>query len=78
MTMMTIQEAQKTLTDLIHRLAPGDEVLIIENDQAVAKLTVPQPEPSKRPRKLGTQHGSVLYMAPDFDAQLEDFKEHWN
>jgi uncharacterized protein DUF2281 len=27
-------------------------------------------------RKLGTLKGTVLYMAPDFDAPLEDFKEY--
>jgi hypothetical protein len=31
---------------------------------------------AKRERKLGTLKGSVLYMAPDFDAPLEDFKEY--
>jgi hypothetical protein len=25
-------------------------------------------------RTLGTMKGSVLYMAPDFDAPLEDFR----
>jgi len=28
------------------------------------------------PRRLGTMKGSVLYMAPDFDAPLEEFKEY--
>ncbi|HEY2911377.1 MAG TPA: hypothetical protein VGI99_14095 [Gemmataceae bacterium] len=29
-----------------------------------------------RERRLGTQRGSVLYMAEDFNAPLEDFKEY--
>jgi Protein of unknown function (DUF2281) len=33
-------------------------------------------ETSRPPRQLGTMKGSVLYMAPDFDAPLEDFKEY--
>ena len=28
------------------------------------------------PRKLGTLRGTVTYLAPDFDAPLDDFKEH--
>jgi hypothetical protein len=28
------------------------------------------------PRQPGTLKGTVLYMAPDFDAPLEDFKEY--
>lgn len=76
MATITIEEAQKNLTDLIHGLRPGEELLITENDRPVAKLTVTPPEPPKEPRKLGGQRGSVLYMAPDFDAPLDDFKEY--
>jgi prevent-host-death family protein len=76
MTTVTIQEAQSRLTDLIHRLSPGEEVVITENDQPVARI-VPTPVAVKKTaRQLGTMKGSVLYMAPDFDAPLEDFKEY--
>jgi prevent-host-death family protein len=76
MTTVTIQQAQSTLAELIHRLSPGDEVVITDNDRPVARL-VPTPEkPQKSSRQLGTLKGSVLYMAPDFDAPLEDFKEY--
>lgn len=78
---VTLREAQAKLLDLIHQLSPGDEVLITENDQAVARLTpavkpADQPHPQPRERQLGTLKGTVLYMAPDFDAPLEDFKEY--
>lgn len=76
MTTVTLQQAQSTLSELIHRLSPGDEVVITENDRPVARL-VPTPEVQKRSsRRLGTMKGSVLYMAPDFDAPLEDFREY--
>jgi antitoxin (DNA-binding transcriptional repressor) of toxin-antitoxin stability system len=76
MTSVTIQEAQSRLTDLIHRLSPGEEVVITENDQPIARI-VPTPVRAKKTaRQLGTMRGSVLYMAPDFDAPLEDFKEY--
>ncbi|HUG67372.1 MAG TPA: type II toxin-antitoxin system prevent-host-death family antitoxin [Pirellulaceae bacterium] len=38
MATFTIQEAQAQLADLIHRLTPGEEVVITENNQPVAKL----------------------------------------
>ena len=76
MTTVTIQNAQATLTDLIHRLTPGDEVVITDNDQPVARLLPTAATPPKKPRQLGTLKGTVLYMAPDFDAPLEDFKEY--
>lgn len=76
MTTVTLKEAQSGLADLIHRLSPGEEVVITENDQPVARL-VPTPpgRPKMARRQLGTMKGTVLYMAPDFDAPLEDFKE---
>ena len=30
----------------------------------------------RQPRRPGTLRGTVLYMAPDFDAPLDDFKEY--
>lgn len=75
MSTVTLQEAQATLADLIHRLSPGDEVVITENDRPVARL-VASPPPAQNLRQLGTMKGTVLYMAPDFDAPLEDFKEY--
>ena len=75
MTTVTIQQAQSTLSELIHRLSPGDEVVITENDRPVARLIPSTETPQTLPRQLGTMKGSVLYMAPDFDAPLEDFTE---
>lgn len=74
MSTVTLEEAQTTLADLIHKLQPDEEVVITENDQPIARLMA---TPSSKPvRKLGTLQGTVLYMAPDFDAPLEDFKEY--
>ncbi len=73
MASVTIQEAQATLYDLIHRLTPGDEVVITENNQPVARL-VASPLPRKVPQ-LGTLRGTVLSME-HFDDPLEDFKEY--
>ena len=73
MTTVTLKEAQSGLADIIHRLTPGDEVVITENDQPVARLVPTPPIPKKANRQLGTMKGTVLYMAPDFDAPLEDF-----
>lgn len=74
MAMVTIQEAQAQLPDLIHKLAPGDEVVITENDQPVAKL-IPQGLPACNPRQRGSAKGKLLIHAED-DEHLEDFKEY--
>ena len=74
MTSLPIQEAQAQLPQLIHQLAPGDEVVITENNRPVARILPPQAmQPA---RKLGSLRGTVLYMAPDFDAPLDEFKEY--
>jgi prevent-host-death family protein len=76
MATVTIQQAQTTLSELIHRLSLGEEVIITDNTGPVARL-VPTPKLPKRPvRELGTMRGTVLAMAPDFDAPLADFKEY--
>ena len=74
MSSLTVQEAQRRLSELIHDLKPGDEVVITENDQPVARLVAAEPRP-QTPRRPGTLRETVKYMAPDFDAPLDDFRE---
>ena len=75
MATITIEEAQATLSKLIHRLSAGDELTITENERTVAKLTVAAAEPEKKLRELGTMRGTVLSME-HFDDPLEDFAEY--
>lgn len=76
MATVTLEVAQATLADLIRRLAPGDEVVITEGDRPVARLIPTPPDPPLKLRQLGTMKGTVLYMADDFDAPLDDFAEY--
>jgi prevent-host-death family protein len=74
---ITIEEAQVKLKELIRRLAPGEEVIITENQHPVAKLVSEKPAPTAAPRPgPGLCKGIITYMAPDFDAPLEDMKEY--
>ncbi|MBL8793913.1 MAG: type II toxin-antitoxin system Phd/YefM family antitoxin [Planctomycetia bacterium] len=76
MATVTLQEAQATLSDLIHCLTPGEEVVITENDQPVARLVAAVPSaPPRRVPRLGTLRGTVLSMER-FDEPIEDFKEY--
>jgi antitoxin (DNA-binding transcriptional repressor) of toxin-antitoxin stability system len=75
MPTVTIEEASSKLSELIHDLTPGEEVIITENDHPVARL-VATALPRRQPRRPGTLKGTVLYMAPDFDAPLDDFEEY--
>ena len=72
---VTIQEAQAKLPELVARVAGGEEIVITENQQPVAKLVRERPTQPARPAP-GLGKGSILYMAPDFDEPLEEFKEY--
>ena len=74
MTEVSVQQAQAKLRELIRGLAPGEELVITEDETPIAKLVVPDRPPTAR--KLGGLRGTVLYIAPDFDAPLNDFKEY--
>jgi antitoxin (DNA-binding transcriptional repressor) of toxin-antitoxin stability system len=74
MPTVSIQEAQARLAELIHQLIPGEELVITENNEPVAKLSRTPPR-RQQPRKAGSAKGKIR-MAPDFDEPLEDFKEY--
>ena len=76
MATLTIQEAQAQLADLIHRLAPGDEVVITENNQPVAKLVseLPKHKPGLRPAP-GLGKGCITIISDD-DEHLKDFADY--
>ncbi len=76
-TTITIDEAQARLKDLIHELTPGEEVVITEDLRPVARLVVEPPGPARSPRPgPGLCRGMITYMAPDFDAPLEELREY--
>jgi len=72
---ITIEEAQAKLREIIDRLAPGEEVIITESRQRVAKLVGERPARPPRPAP-GLGKGSILYMVPDFDETPEEFRKY--
>ncbi|MGO9468216.1 MAG: type II toxin-antitoxin system Phd/YefM family antitoxin [Isosphaeraceae bacterium] len=73
MTTVTVQEAQARLSDLIHQLAPGEELVITENNRPIATL-VPSPTEKAQPVP-GRCKGMLTILAED-DDHLEHFKEY--
>jgi prevent-host-death family protein len=74
MRTMTIEEAQAKLSEVLDRLAPGEEVIMTRNAQPVAKL-VGQQRPRRKPRRPGSAKGKLVILAED-DAHLQDFKDY--
>jgi prevent-host-death family protein len=73
---ITIDEAQAKLRELIHQLAPGEVVIITENQEPVAKLVSqsPKPRPGLRPPP-GLGKGFITVVSDD-DEHLKDFEEY--
>ncbi len=76
-TIVTMEEAASHLRELIHQLAPGEELLITENNEPVAKLVseVAKPKFGLRPPP-GLGKGMITFIAEDFDAPLDCMKEY--
>lgn len=54
-----------------------DEDLGVREGQEVeVEVRLLAPVLRKKPRQPGTLPGTVTYMAPDFDAPLDEFKEY--
>ena len=73
---VTIEEAEANFKEIVHRLAPGDEIIITENQQTIARIVGEQTKDMKQRPAPGMFPESIVYMAPDFDAPLEEFREY--
>jgi len=70
MTTATRQEVQARLPAILAEMKPGEELLITDNEQPVARLVR-----TPRERKLGSAVGKLVILQED-DEHLEDFKEY--
>jgi prevent-host-death family protein len=74
MATVTIEEAQAKLPQLVEELNSGEEILITKGGQPLAHLT--KASRTAWPCKAGCYRKAEFWMAPDFDAPLDDFKEY--
>ena len=74
MQTVTVQDAQGHLAEMIEKLSPGEEIVITRDDKPVATLRAAPAE--RKVPKFGTLKGTVLHMAPDFDAIPEGFEDY--
>lgn len=71
---VTLQEAQARLAELVRSLAPGEEIVITDNGQPVAKLVGEEPRVRQRPGP-GLCKGMMTIVADD-EEHLKDFQEY--
>ena len=75
MKTVAIEDQADELALLLEEVKRGEEVVVTDHNQPVAKIVpIKTPPPRSRPR-FGALKGKIS-MAPDFDAPLEDFKEY--
>ena len=77
MSQVLLEDAAAQLHKLIDQARSGEEVVIVDDSTPVAKIV---PVSAEKPKELRPGYGSgkddILYMAADFDAPLEDFKDY--
>jgi len=74
MTTIPLSDAQANLEALVHGLKPGEELVITENDQPLARL-VAEGKSARRGRQPGSAIGKLTIISED-DEHLDDFREY--
>jgi len=72
MILVNVHDAKTNLSSLIAAVEKGEEVIIARNGTPVVQLMLYK----KHKSLLGCAEGFVEYMADDFNAPLEDFREY--
>jgi antitoxin (DNA-binding transcriptional repressor) of toxin-antitoxin stability system len=71
---ITVEEAQAKLPELIGRLSPGEEIVLTQDEQPVAKLVGQWPS-ERKPRVPGNCKGMITLAVED-DEHLKDFEDY--
>ena len=74
MPTVTIEEAQARLPEIVASLNPGEQIAIVQAGEEIARLT--RSSRTQWPCQAGSYRKAEFWMAPDFDAPLDDFKEY--
>jgi antitoxin (DNA-binding transcriptional repressor) of toxin-antitoxin stability system len=74
MPTITVEEAQARLPELLASLNPGDQIAIVQAGEEVARLT--RSSRGQWPCRAGSYRKAEFWMAPDFDAPLDEFEEY--
>lgn len=72
-TVVNMHDAKSSLSKLVKRAAAGEDILIARDGKPAALLTRIPVRRCKLP--IGALKGK-LFIADDFDAPLEEFKEY--
>ena len=71
---LPLAAAQPKLAELVAGMVPGEELVLTADGEPVAIVT--RSPRTSWPSEPGTAKDRSFWMAPDFDAPLEDFAEY--
>ena len=69
-----VDDVKAHLPEIIASLNPGEQLVIEQDGEPIATLT--RRHLQQWPCKAGSARNTRHWMAPDFDAPLEDFREY--
>ena len=72
MPQFNIADAKARFSELIEKAILGEEVIVAKDNKPVARIVPLRPAR----RQPGTGKGQIRFLAPDFDAPLDDFAEY--
>lgn len=76
MTVISVENAKREFDKLVDMASAGEEIILTQDEHPVARMvSIPAAETAPI-RKPGSAKDSILHMADDFDAPLEDFQEY--
>ena len=70
MAQFNVAEAKARFSELVQKAMLGEEVIVARGNRPVVRIVPIKPAR----RKPGT--GKGIWMAPDFDEPLDDFREY--
>ena len=74
MASVNLSDAQFRLPEIIDGLNPGENLVIVQDGEPIATLT--RSGLQQWPCKAGSAKATTHWIAPDFDAPLEEFREY--
>jgi antitoxin (DNA-binding transcriptional repressor) of toxin-antitoxin stability system len=74
MSTISLNDATMRLPEIISGLNPGEQLVIVQNGEPLATLT--RSPSGQWPCKAGSAKDTKHWMAPDFDAPLDDFADY--
>jgi antitoxin (DNA-binding transcriptional repressor) of toxin-antitoxin stability system len=74
MASVNLEHAKTHLPEIISGLNPGEQLVIVDSGEPLATLT--RTPPKQWPCQAGSAKDTKHWMAPDFDAPLDEFQEY--